>query len=75
MGGPGPNGGVVKSVGRPTFASNGHLAFRLGFERASGQTSGFYLKRGAALEPFIALDEADSDGVGDRLNCSTRSPP
>ena len=58
----------MKSVGRPTLASNGHLAFRLGFERASGQTSGFYLKRGAALEPFIALDEADSDGVGDRLN-------
>ena len=68
VGGPGPNGGIVKSVGRPTLASNGHLAFRLGFERGTGQTSGFYLKRNGVVEPFIALDEADSDGVGDRLN-------
>jgi hypothetical protein len=50
------------------MASNGHLAFRLGFDRTTGGTSGFYLERGAGLEPFVALDEADSDGVGDRLN-------
>jgi hypothetical protein len=69
VGGPGPNAGIVKSVGRPTVASNGDLAFRLGFDRTTGQTSGFYLKKsGGAVEPFIALGEADSDGVGDRLN-------
>ena len=68
VGGSGPTGGQVKNVGRPTMSSNGHLAFRAGFERGTGGNSGFYLKRGDALEPFVVVDEADSDGVGDRLN-------
>jgi hypothetical protein len=68
VGGDGPRGGTVKSLSRPTMASNGHLAYRASFEAGSGGTAGFFLTTDSGTIPFVVIGESDADGEGGRFS-------
>ena len=70
----GPAGGTYRSLGRPAMAANGHLAFRVGFEKGTGGTGGFFLARDAAALPMMQIGESDGDGAGGRITSVGPTP-
>ena len=64
----GPLGGRVKNVSRPAASSNGHVAFKLGFDALTGGTPGFFLTTETGTQPFVLVDESDDEGTGGRLS-------
>ncbi len=67
VGADGPTGGRVKGVSRPATSSNGHVAFKLGFDTLTGGTPGFFLTTDTGTRPFVLVGESDDDGNGGRL--------
>jgi hypothetical protein len=68
VGGSGPQGGLVKSLSRPTMSANGHIAYRASFEAGTGGTSGFFLSTETGTTPFVVVGESDADGEGGRFS-------
>jgi hypothetical protein len=64
---PGPQGGVFRSLGRPSAASTGNIAFRGTFEPFTGGTPGFFLATPAGLAPLVRAGEGASTTIGGRI--------
>lgn len=63
----GPQGGTIRSIGRPSVGSTGHVAFRLSFLPLTGGVSGLFLAAGGPLQPFLRIGEGGGDGVDGRI--------
>jgi hypothetical protein len=66
-GDPGPQGGVIRSIGRPSVSSPGHVAFRLSFLPLTGGVPGLFLASVGPLQPFLRIGEGGGDGVDGRI--------
>ena len=65
---PGPLGGTVKGLGRPTIAAKtGHVAFRMGFESGFGGAPGYYLATDTGTLPLVLVGESGAAGTGERF--------
>lgn len=63
----GPQGGTIRSIGRPSVGSTGQVAFRLSFLPLSGGVPGLFLASGGPLQPFLRIGEGGGDGVDGRI--------
>jgi hypothetical protein len=63
----GPQGGTIRSIGRPSVGDTGHLAFRLSFLPLSGGVPGLFLASGGPLQPVLRIGEGGGDGVDGRI--------
>lgn len=63
----GPFGGRFRSLGRPTAASGGNVAFRGTFEPFSGGTPGFFLATPAGLTQLLRAGEGAPAPIGGRI--------
>jgi hypothetical protein len=63
-----PNGGLVRSLGRPSVSSDGTVASRLGFWPFSGGAPGLFLARaGVPPENYLRNGEGGAAGIEGRL--------
>ncbi|MCW5893638.1 MAG: hypothetical protein KIT14_24250 [bacterium] len=69
----GPMGGRFRSLGRPTAASNGNIAFRGNFEPFTGGTAGFFLSTPAGLSQLVRVGEGAATTVGGRITTLNQS--
>ncbi len=63
----GPNGGKLRSIGRPAVSSNGHVVFRASYEPFSGGTAGFLLATPGGLGTYLRVGEGAAAAIGGRL--------
>jgi hypothetical protein len=65
----GPEGGLIRSLSRPSVSTTGDLAIRLGFEPFTGGVAGVYLKRpgDSAFASYLRLGEGGDARVGGRI--------
>ncbi|HEV7730553.1 MAG TPA: choice-of-anchor tandem repeat NxxGxxAF-containing protein [Candidatus Binatia bacterium] len=63
----GPNGGKLRSIGRPSVGSNGHVAFRASYESLTGGSPGFVLATPNGLSTYLRVGENAAASVGGRL--------
>jgi hypothetical protein len=63
----GPQGGLIRSIGRPSVSSPGHVAFRLSFLPLTGGVPGLFLASVGPLQPFLRIGEGGGDGVDGRI--------
>lgn len=63
----GPEGGRIRSLGRPSVSSNGHVALRLGFDPFTGGVPGLFLMRGARPQSYLRIGEGGAAGVNGRI--------
>ncbi len=64
---PGPAGGIFRSIGAPAMGSNGHVAFRGGFEPFTGGVPGYFLVDENGLQPYLLVGEAAPTSMGGRF--------
>lgn len=63
----GPQGGVFRSLGRPSASSAGNIAFRGTFEPFTGGAPGFFLSTAAGLSPLVRAGEGAATTIGGRI--------
>jgi hypothetical protein len=64
----GPEGGRIRSLGRPSMNAAGEVALRVGFEPFSGGVAGiFVVDKGGRLQPFVRIGEGGAAGVEGRI--------
>lgn len=64
---PGPTGGTLRSLGRPTMASDGSVAFRGTFEPGTGGTAGIFVSDGSESVSQLVVGEQPSARVRGRI--------
>jgi hypothetical protein len=67
VGDTGPQGGLIRSIGPPSVASTGSVAFRLSFQPLTGGVAGLFLASAGPLLPFLRIGEGGGDGVDGRI--------
>jgi hypothetical protein len=67
VGGAGPVGGTYRSLSRPAMATNGHVAFRAGFEQLSGGVGGVFLSTDSGVVPVVQVGESGAAATGGHL--------
>ncbi len=63
----GPEGGSIRSLGRPAISSNGHLALRVGFDPFTGGVAGIFLAREGRIGSFLRIGENGPAGINGRI--------
>jgi len=63
----GPEGGQIRSLGRPGVSSNGHMVLRLGFETFTGGVAGLFLSRDDDLRSYMRIGEGGAAGINGRI--------
>jgi hypothetical protein len=67
-GDPGPEGGVIGSLGRPAVSSNGHLALRMGFEPFTGGVPGIFVASDQGrVRSFLRVGENGAADINGRI--------
>jgi hypothetical protein len=67
VGDTGPQGGIIRSIGPPSVARTGSVAFRMSFQPLTGGVSGLFLASAGPLLPFLRIGEGGGDGVDGRI--------
>jgi hypothetical protein len=62
-----PQGGRIRSVGRPSVSSDGRVALRLGFEDFTGGVPGLFVMGDRPAQPFLRIAEGGAAGINGRI--------
>jgi hypothetical protein len=65
----GPEGGLIRSISRPSVSSTGSLAMRLGFEPFTGGVAGIFLGRGGSplSDSYLRIGEGSAARINGRV--------